>query len=687
MHAIGNALFVTGCLLVATASDAATLLTFRSQPGDYIGGGTNRTWTEADGTFNALAIGADHGVTVSFDGSGNTWWSLDFAAPDGAALEPGTYENATRYPFHEPGPGLSVSGSGRGCNTLLGRFTILEIVFGAGGQVDSFAADLEQHCEGGPAALFAAVRYNSDVPVADGDGDGLMDIADNCPAVANPTQTDTDGDGIGDACDPVQSQTFLLFDSQPGDYIGGGIRRTWTTADGTFSGSTIGIEGVRIRFDGGNTSWYLDFTAPDGAPFVPGLYEGATRYPFNAPTEPGLNVSGSGRGCNTLTGRFLVHEVVYGALNQVESFAADFEQHCEGGSSALFGVIRLNSLVPIPDSDADGVMDIRDNCPAVANPAQSDADGDGLGDPCDPVQGQTFLFLDSRPGDYIGGGTQRTYTLQDGSIRATRNYLGGVSVQFAGSSSWGLDFSSPAGELVPGVYENAARFPFQGSTVPGLNVSGDGRGCNSLTGRFVVLEAVYTRTGEVESFAADFEQHCEGSTAPLFGAIRVNAVSVPPGLDADGDGTIDVADNCPAAPNPDQGDRDGDGLGDECDEFPDDGDNLAACLDARMDCLGGLDACRGESQACTVERKTLRREIAAARTAMDEARVGLVEIRRLVALPPARRASTFLCRGGEFCDLVRQIIRGLLPSAAPTPGPAPGEAEGGEILGVRRIPE
>ncbi|MBN1286228.1 MAG: DUF11 domain-containing protein [Anaerolineae bacterium] len=37
--------------------------------------------------------------------------------------------------------------------------------------------------------------------LADGDGDGVPDAEDNCPAVANPDQADTDNDGIGDACD------------------------------------------------------------------------------------------------------------------------------------------------------------------------------------------------------------------------------------------------------------------------------------------------------------------------------------------------------------------------------------------------------------------------------------------------------------------------------------------------------
>jgi hypothetical protein len=35
----------------------------------------------------------------------------------------------------------------------------------------------------------------------DSDGDGLLDCHDNCPMVANPTQSDADADGVGDACD------------------------------------------------------------------------------------------------------------------------------------------------------------------------------------------------------------------------------------------------------------------------------------------------------------------------------------------------------------------------------------------------------------------------------------------------------------------------------------------------------
>ncbi|WP_426241460.1 FG-GAP-like repeat-containing protein [Nocardioides sp. LHG3406-4] len=39
-----------------------------------------------------------------------------------------------------------------------------------------------------------------DAPSPDGDGDGVPDSRDNCPAAANPGRADTDHDGVGDAC-------------------------------------------------------------------------------------------------------------------------------------------------------------------------------------------------------------------------------------------------------------------------------------------------------------------------------------------------------------------------------------------------------------------------------------------------------------------------------------------------------
>ena len=153
--------FVGLIFFCSAISNAATFIHFRSEPGDYIGQGIEQTLTTDDGVFtdsNSL----NNVVTINFNGS--TWWNLSFAAPQGQQLQPGVYEGATRYPFQSPtGPGLDVSGDGRGCNTLTGRFDVLEAVYTGSGQIEQFAADFEQHCEGDAPALFGSVRYNATV--------------------------------------------------------------------------------------------------------------------------------------------------------------------------------------------------------------------------------------------------------------------------------------------------------------------------------------------------------------------------------------------------------------------------------------------------------------------------------------------------------------------------------------------
>jgi hypothetical protein len=145
----------------------------------------------------------------------------------------------------------------------------------------------------------------------------------------------------------AQPVTLLHFNSEPGDYIGQGQQFTLTPLDGTITAAHTLASRVEVEFDSDDEPWYLVFAAPAGASLTPGIYEGATRWPFQSSTTPGLDVSGGSRGCNTLTGRFVVHEALYGAGGQVLRFAADYEQHCEGGAPALFGFVRYESSVTL----------------------------------------------------------------------------------------------------------------------------------------------------------------------------------------------------------------------------------------------------------------------------------------------------------------------------------------------------
>jgi hypothetical protein len=141
-------------------------------------------------------------------------------------------------------------------------------------------------------------------------------------------------------------QTFLTLNSQPGDYIGQGITQTFTPADGTFSVSTSSDE-VAISFNTPTFSqfWYLNFGSPTTAKFGRGEYDGAQRTEFRSPTRPGVDVFGDSRGCNTVTGRFLVSDFALNPDSTIARLAIDFEQHCEGAPSALYGSFRYNSSV------------------------------------------------------------------------------------------------------------------------------------------------------------------------------------------------------------------------------------------------------------------------------------------------------------------------------------------------------
>ena len=90
-----------------------------------------------------------------------------------------------------------------------------------------------------------------------------------------------------------------------------------------------------------------------------------------------------------------------------------------------------------------------------------------------------------------------------------------------GNEQWFGDFQTmnTLTQFQPGYYAGLQRYPFHNPAMGGLSWSGQGRGCNTLQGWFIVDNVTYVG-GTLTALDLRFEQHCEGVTAALHGAIH-----------------------------------------------------------------------------------------------------------------------------------------------------------------------
>ncbi len=143
----------------------------------------NTLWAmpdQPDDTLSEVAITPDDSILFTAGGAtfGQPGWVRGYDPADGSFLW------NVDIPFEE--------GAMQGVNSVTQTFS-----------ADSRTAYFMTRF-GGDAVDGYLYAVNLDpVPFVDSDGDGVLDITDNCIDVPNPDQADSDGDGLGDACDTV----------------------------------------------------------------------------------------------------------------------------------------------------------------------------------------------------------------------------------------------------------------------------------------------------------------------------------------------------------------------------------------------------------------------------------------------------------------------------------------------------
>jgi len=442
-------------LIFTSIAQAGIDVQLNSSAGDYVGSGLSYQYSDSDSTIS-LAADADRvSVTINQASSGQNW-NLNFKTPGDFVAD--GYFAALRYPVQGPlAPGLSVTGNGRGCNQIAGRFVVHEVVV-SNNVVQQLAVDFQQHCDASSGPLTGSVRVNSAVPVpydlpvasagnyngagfVEGEPMGLSALdsysergytlsyqwsqmsgppvvitAPNAAATSFVAPTnlnlggedfvfrldvfDTTGANASDIANvhvasKSDPQTYLAMRTFPGGDFTRRVDWLYGPGNALFTLSSNNKNGVSATVSASNT-WRLDFAPVQGNDLVPGHYEVATRFPFQAATEPGLSVSGYGIGCNTLTGLFDLwgNDGVAGLPN---SFFVSFHQVCDVEGTILTGTLAVNALDPsVPVANAGSAQTVAElDAVMLDGSASSDIDGVIQSYSWTQIEGVTVLVADA----------------------------------------------------------------------------------------------------------------------------------------------------------------------------------------------------------------------------------------------------------------------------------------------------
>jgi len=129
----------------------------------------------------------------------------------------------------------------------------------------------------------------------------------------------------------------------------------------------------------------------------------------------------------------------------------------------------------------------------------------------------------SDPGDYIGAGSRQEFDKTNASFGGTVS-TGGINLSASGGTSglsWSFVIDPPPGaRFHVGYYPKVQRAPFRTAGYAGLDITGDGRGCNTDSGAIEIRDMAVSGSA-ITRLDLLYEQHCEGGVPALFGEVRI----------------------------------------------------------------------------------------------------------------------------------------------------------------------